>query len=60
MDFMSADQKSQNSSTLGKPFNLPRPEQIKQPDANTLGFGWELSKEARRDLEEIERVTIRG
>lgn len=43
-----------SETTLGKPFNLPRPQPVK-PDQE-----WTLSEEARRDIEEIERVTIRG
>lgn len=39
---------------LGRPFPLPRPQQV------SLDKIWTLSEEARRDIEEIERAIIRG
>ena len=39
---------------LGKPFDLPRPEPIKDHGEGAPGYGWQLSDEARRDIEEIE------
>lgn len=46
------------TTKLGQPLPLPRPIPI-EPTENTLGYGFDLSEAARRDIEEIERAIIR-
>jgi len=46
------------SKAFGGPLNLSRPTPIKA-DETTLGYGWTLSDEAQRDIEEIERAIVR-
>lgn len=39
---------------LGVPLSPQSPEPIQKRDDKTPGYGWRLSDEARRDIEEIE------
>jgi hypothetical protein len=38
----------------GKPFQLPRPEPMKDRGDQIASYAWQLSEDARRDIDEIE------